>query len=65
MTTEQEKLRWALATMPEADRIVFELARFDGLTLVEIADALEMDIDEVERSLARAMLHLVQATTSE
>lgn len=64
MTAELQKLELAFATMPEAERAVFERARFAGLSYSEIAGDLGIDIETVERRMADAMLHLSCAMDS-
>jgi DNA-directed RNA polymerase specialized sigma24 family protein len=61
MTTDLDKLRHALTTMPEGDRTAFLLARKDGLDYATIAARLDIDVPEVQRRMAAAILHLVRA----
>ncbi len=58
MTSELTRLRRALDCMPEADRRVFELARFDALDYRQIADRLGLSVQQVEEHMARAIRHL-------
>jgi RNA polymerase sigma-70 factor (ECF subfamily) len=58
MTSELIRLRRALDCMPEADRRVFELARFDALDYLQIADRLGLTVQQVEEHMARAIRHL-------
>ncbi|AQR75123.1 sigma-70 family RNA polymerase sigma factor [Sphingomonas sp. LM7] len=58
MTSELIRLRRALDCMPEADRRVFELARFDDLDYRDIASRLGLTVQQVEAHLARAIRHL-------
>jgi len=45
--------------MPDAERQVFERARFRDLDYFEIAAELDVTVAEVERLMASAMRHLV------
>lgn len=56
------RLRRAHQTMPEPVRAVFDRARFQNLDYYQIADELGIDIAEVERRVAEAMLHLIRNT---
>jgi DNA-directed RNA polymerase specialized sigma24 family protein len=56
------RLRRAHQTMPEPVRAVFDRARFQNLDYYQIADELGIDIAEVERRMAQAMLHLMRNT---
>ena len=58
MTADLERLRRALEVMPDADRRVFELARFEGLDYRAIAERLSLTMTEVEARMAAAMRHL-------
>ena len=58
MTSELTRLRRALDCMPEADRRVFELARFEALDYCQIADRLGLTVQQVEEHMARAIRHL-------
>jgi DNA-directed RNA polymerase specialized sigma24 family protein len=60
MSAELDRLRRALEAMPDTDRQVFNLARFDGLEYPAIADRLCLTMQQVEEHMAQAMLHLVQ-----
>lgn len=53
------RIRRKLDTMPEAEAQVFKRARFRDLSYLEIAGELGISVAEVERRMARAMLHLV------
>ncbi len=53
------KLRQRLRTRPEPERAVFDRARYRDLDYIQIAAELDIGIDEVERLLSNAMLHLV------
>ena len=59
MTPELIRLRRALDCMPEADRRVFELARFEDLDYPAIAARLDLSVRQVEEHLARAIFHLL------
>lgn len=61
MTTDLDKLRHALTTMPDGDRVAFLLARKDGLDYAAIAARLNIDVPEVQRRMAAAILHLTRA----
>lgn len=58
MTTDLEKLRRALQTMPRFDRAVFERARFHDMSYIDIAADLDLTVAEVEKRLVSAMRHL-------
>ncbi len=58
MTSELKRLRRALDCMPEADRRVFELARFESLDYEEIGARLCLTVQQVEAHMARAIRHL-------
>ncbi|MEG3147420.1 sigma factor-like helix-turn-helix DNA-binding protein [Sphingomonas sp. RT2P30] len=53
-----KRLRRALDTMPAGPRAVFDLHRFEDRDYAQIADQLGIGMDEVERAIADAMLHL-------
>jgi DNA-directed RNA polymerase specialized sigma24 family protein len=59
MDPELRRLRRALETMPEAERQVFDRARYRDLAYCEIAAELDIGVAEVEHLLAGAMLHLM------
>ena len=61
MDDELRRLRRALDTMAEPDLDVFERARFAGEDYPTIAATLGIDVAEVERRMASAMLHLARA----
>lgn len=52
----------ALATMDELPRAVFERHCFRDLDYARIAAELDIGIDDLERHLAAAMLHLLRCT---
>jgi RNA polymerase sigma factor (sigma-70 family) len=58
MISELNRLRRALDCMPEADRRVFELARFETLDYRDIAGRLGLTVQQVEVHMARAIRHL-------
>lgn len=58
MASELIRLRLALDCMPEADRRVFELARFEALDYRDIAARLRLTVQQVEEHMARAIRHL-------
>ncbi|HEY0622298.1 sigma factor-like helix-turn-helix DNA-binding protein [Sphingomonas sp.] len=58
MTPELMRLRRALDCMPEADRRVFELARFEALDYCQIAERLCLTVHQVEDHMAQAIRHL-------
>jgi len=54
----QECLDDALQDLPEAQRTVFMLNRFEGLKYVEIAAALQISIKTVESRMSKTLKHL-------
>jgi DNA-directed RNA polymerase specialized sigma24 family protein len=56
------RLRHAHQSMPEPARAVFDRARFQNLDYYRIADELGIEIAEVERRMAEAMVHLMRGT---
>ena len=58
MTSELIRLRRALDCMPEADRRVFELARFEDQDYQNIAGRLGLTVQQVEAHMACAIRHL-------
>ncbi len=54
------RIRHALDTMDELPRAVFEQYRYRDLDYQRIAAALGINIAEVERHMAAAMLHLLR-----
>lgn len=61
MDDDLKRLRAALATLPDDQRIVFERARFAGESYVTIAACLGIDCAEVERRMALAIAHMARA----
>lgn len=59
MNSELRRLRLRLDSMPEAERQVFERARFRDLDYLQIAAELDITVAEVERLMASAMRHLM------
>jgi RNA polymerase sigma factor (sigma-70 family) len=57
---ELARVQYALDTMRPKYRDPFCLLRFDALTYPEIADRLGITTQEVERRIARALLHLMR-----
>lgn len=60
MDRERRRLRRAIDAMPEPEWQVFLRARYRGLDYPKIAAELGLSVDEVERLLAAAMVHLMQ-----
>jgi DNA-directed RNA polymerase specialized sigma24 family protein len=58
---ELRRLRRAHASMPAQARAVFDLHRFDDKPYEVIAAELGIGVAEVERRMADAMCHLMQA----
>lgn len=56
-----ERFDRALANLPEIDRVIFLLARRDGLSFAEIARRLIMPIPEVQASFAHALEQVARA----
>ncbi|HEX8300080.1 sigma factor-like helix-turn-helix DNA-binding protein [Sphingomonas sp.] len=59
MDPELRRLRRALDTMPEAERQVFDRARYRDRDYIQIATELDIPVTEVERLMAGAMRHLM------
>ena len=55
----QRDIAAALATLPENQRTALILLRFDGMTYVEIADAMQTTIPAIKGLLNRAKRHLM------
>nr|WP_232089768.1 sigma-70 region 4 domain-containing protein [Sphingomonas sp. HMP6] len=51
--------------MDSVTREVFLLHRLDSLGYREIAERLEIDVAEVERRMASALVHLVEASEAD
>lgn len=56
------RMEAALAAMDDLPRAVFERHCFRDLDYVQIAAELDIGVDEVERHLAAAMLHILRCT---
>ncbi|MCJ8158872.1 hypothetical protein [Sphingomonas sp. LaA6.9] len=56
-----ERIDRATATMPLFTYTVFSLHRHEGHDYATIAKMLRLDVDEVERHIAAALLHLAVA----
>ncbi|WP_404334711.1 RNA polymerase sigma factor [Sphingomonas sp. MMS12-HWE2-04] len=56
------RIEAALATMDDLPRAVFERHCFRDLDYLQVAHALDIGIDAVERHLADAILHLLRCT---
>lgn len=48
----------ALAELPEAQRAVFLMNRYEGLTYGEIADRLDLSEKAIEKRMSQALKHL-------
>lgn len=59
MDPDLAELRRRFDTMPERERQVFECARLRAMDYLAIAAELGMTVAEIERLMARAMLHLM------
>lgn len=55
-----EKIDEAINTLPEDQRIVFTLSRFDGLKYAEIAETLQISVKTVESRMSKALAFLRQ-----
>ena len=51
----EEKIRDAIATLPEKCRMVFEMNRFEGLSYKEIASQLGISVKTVENQMTKAL----------
>lgn len=60
-----KRIEALIATMPRKTRDVFVLHRIEGLTYAEIAQRTGVSVSAVEKSIARAMLILVQGLEQE
>ncbi|MBA3307766.1 MAG: sigma-70 family RNA polymerase sigma factor [Chloroflexi bacterium] len=58
------EIRDALGTIPQRERQVLELAYFDGLTQVEIAQRLDWPLGTVKTRTRRALMRLRQTLTA-
>ncbi|MDF2384874.1 hypothetical protein JMG10_25605 [Nostoc ellipsosporum NOK] len=57
------RIRYALDTMDELPRAVFDRYRYRDLDYRRIAEELSIEVAEVERHMAAAMLHLLRCTS--
>jgi len=55
---ESERMREAAAALPRTLRAVFRLHAVEGLDYAAIAERLGIDVAEVERSLAEAIVRI-------
>ncbi len=55
---KRDRIRQALAALPQQQRAVFCLSRFDGLKYAEIAETLELSVKTVEVHMGRALKKL-------
>jgi RNA polymerase sigma-70 factor, ECF subfamily len=62
---EREKVRHALASLPEAQRQTLEIAFFEGLTYAEIASRENVPLGTVKSRAARALSALKDALAAE
>ena len=62
---EIARLRVAIAAMPEPWRSVYLFSARDGLDFREIAARLGLDVPQVERYLAEALVDLMSAVDGE
>ncbi|CAM2066139.1 RNA polymerase sigma-70 factor [Sulfidibacter corallicola] len=60
----REQIQAAIASLPETQRKVFCLSRFEGLKYHEIADVLEISVKTVETHMSRALKKLRQSLRS-
>jgi RNA polymerase sigma-70 factor (ECF subfamily) len=51
----EERIRGAIAALPERCRVIFELNRFEGLSYSEIANELDISIKTVENQMSKAL----------
>ena len=61
VSPELARLEGRVRDMDDVTRAVFLLHRLDSLGYPEIAERLQIDVAEVERRMAGAMVQLVQA----
>jgi RNA polymerase sigma-70 factor (ECF subfamily) len=62
---ERERLRRAMADLPELQRLTLEIAFFEGLTYAEIAERENVPIGTVKSRAARALMALREALEDE
>lgn len=53
-----EKIEYAISTMPDSSRGVFMLSRFEEMSYKEIAERLEISVKTVEKHMSNALKHL-------
>ena len=63
--SEREKIRRALATLPEAQRTTLEVAFFEGLSYPEIAEREKVPLGTIKSRAARAITSLREALERE
>lgn len=51
----QQEIDYAIQTLPEKCRMVFEMSRFEGLKYTEIADRMGIAVKTVEAQMTRAL----------
>ena len=51
----EERIRGAIASLPERCRVIFELNRFEGLSYGDIAKELDISIKTVENQMSKAL----------
>jgi RNA polymerase sigma-70 factor (ECF subfamily) len=51
----EERIRGAIARLPERCRVIFELSRFEGLSYGDIAKQLDISIKTVENQMTKAL----------
>lgn len=56
----QTKLLSAIAALPEHQRVVFSMNRFDGITYAEIAEILDISVKTVEKRMHKVLIALRQ-----
>jgi RNA polymerase sigma-70 factor (ECF subfamily) len=60
----QKKLLRAIAALPEHQRVVFSMNRFDGITYSEIAEILDVSVKTVEKRMHNALVVLRKVLNS-
>ena len=63
--SEREKIRRALQTLPEAQRLTLEVAFFEGLSYPEIAARENVPLGTIKSRAARALSALREALVKE
>jgi DNA-directed RNA polymerase specialized sigma24 family protein len=59
------RIAGALPTMEPLPRAVFDRHRYNGMDYTAIADQLGITVEEVERAMADAMLHIMRCTDAD